>query len=93
MKVVCINDAKRPAGVPATSWIEKGKEYTVIDAKNMLRQRGVLGYKLAEISMPEDSEYQFYSAYRFRPVDDINDTEAEEAVEELLEEVLEDELV
>jgi hypothetical protein len=93
MKVVCINDSKRPAGVPANCWIEKGKTYTVIDAKNMARQRGILGYKFAEISMPEDSEYQYYSAHRFRPVDDVNDSQAEEAVEELLEEVFEEELV
>ena len=92
MKVVCINDSKRPAGVPATAWVKKGKEYTVTDAANMARQRGILGYKLAEVQMPEDSEYQYYSAHRFRPVDDINDNEAEEAVEELLEEVFEEEL-
>lgn len=91
MKVVCINDAKKPAEIPASSWVKKGEEYTVIDAKNMARQRGILGYKFAEISIPEDCEYQYYSAHRFRPVDE-NDSDATEAVEKLLEE-LEEELV
>jgi hypothetical protein len=87
-RVVCINSKKRPSGIPITSWIEEGEVYTVIHAANMARQRMTLGYKLAEVQLPEGSDYEYYAASRFRPYDS-QDAEAESAVEELLMEELE----
>lgn len=87
MKVVCINDSKKPAEVPASSWIEKGETYTVIHSANMAMQRMTVGYKLKEVSMPEDSEYEYYVASRFRPYTE-DDAMADEAFEELMNEDL-----
>lgn len=87
-RVICINDKMKPATVPLTSWIENGEVYTVIHAANMARQRMTLGYKLAEVEMPEGIDYEYYAASRFRPYED-SDAEAEKAVEELLMEEFE----
>jgi hypothetical protein len=87
-KVICINASNRPTEVPVGSWIEKDETYTVIGASNMARQRMTLGYKLEEVEFPDDCEYQYYSASRFRPVTE-DDMAAEAALEELLSEQLE----
>lgn len=87
-RVICINDKMKPAAVPAGSWVEEGEIYTVIHASNMARQRMTLGYKLAEVEMPEGIDYEYYAASRFRPYTD-EDLEAEKAVEELLMEEFE----
>lgn len=91
-KVICINSKNCPSGIPTESWIEEGEVYTVIYASNMARQKLVLGYRLAEISLPTTGDYQYYLADRFRPLTD-EDLEAEEAVKQLLEETLERELI
>tara|TARA_R110000772_G_scaffold90544_2_gene186708 strand:- start:2955 stop:3236 length:282 start_codon:yes stop_codon:yes gene_type:complete len=87
-RVVCINAKKKPALLPMSSWIKEGEIYTVIHASNMARQRGTLGYKLAEVEIPKGLDYEYYAASRFRPYD-IEDAAAEAAVEELLMEELE----
>jgi hypothetical protein len=86
-RVVAINDKQKPSSVPSSSWIKYGEVYTVVDAAKMARQRGTLGYKLAEVEFPEGCEYQYYTSSRFRPYTE-DDMEAERAVEELLEEEL-----
>lgn len=88
MRVVCVNDKMKPAGVPDTSWIKKDEVYTVLEAAKMARQRNTIGYKLEEVSFPSNSEYQYYTASRFRPYTEDDDN-AERAVEELLNEELE----
>jgi len=66
MKVLCINDSNRPAKIPAENWIKEGKVYTVIDVKQMGLQKGLMGYKLAEVSIPESSfPYEYFSSSRF----------------------------
>jgi hypothetical protein len=84
-RIVCINDKARPKGFPVSCWIESGEVYTVVDAKYLARQRMSVGYKLAEIDIPEDCDYQYFLANRFRPYSD-EDAELEEALSELLEE-------
>lgn len=91
-RVVCINDKNKPVEVPASSWVEKEEVYTVVGASNMARQGMMVGFKLAEVQMPIDCDYQYYASYRFRPYTDA-DAEAEKAVEALLEEIGELELV
>lgn len=85
-KVVCINDRNRPSDVPAKNWIEKNQVYTVIETATMYFQKMTTGYRLAEVSLPSDSQYKYYIANRFRLYDE-NDAEAEQAVEELIEEL------
>jgi hypothetical protein len=86
-KVVCINDKRKPSGVPQSSWIKEGDAYTVVGVSKMKRQRDTVGYKLAEVQMPADCEYQFYTASRFREQNE-DDLMAEKAVEELLNQEL-----
>ena len=87
-KVICINASNKPKEVPVGSWIEKDETYTVVGASNMARQRMTLGYKLKEVLFPQNCEYQYYAASRFRPLTD-DDIAAEAALEELLEEQFE----
>lgn len=84
-RVVCINASARPAEFPAHLWVEKGEVYTVVDAKYLVKQHMAIGYKFAEIELPEDCKYKFFLANRFRPCTD-DDAMAEEAVAELLKE-------
>lgn len=66
MKVLCINDADKPAKISEENWIKKGKIYTVTEVKKMGLQKGQLGYKLAEVNIPENSfPYEYYSSSRF----------------------------
>lgn len=91
-KVVCINAKNKPSEVPESSWVEEHEIYTVILVSRMAKQGMILGFKLAEVSMPEGCKYQHYMADRFRPATE-DDFEAAEAVRKLLEESLELELV
>ena len=85
-KVICVNDKAKPKGFIG-KWVEKNKIYTVVDAKNLAKQRMTIGYKFAEIEIPEESEYKFFLANRFRPCSE-DDELAATAVEELIEETL-----
>lgn len=82
-KVVCIDDKNKPSIVPQSSWIEKGETYTVVAVANMFKQGMTLGFKLAEVSLPEGSPFEYYQAKRFRPYSDV-DMLAETEVSELL---------
>jgi hypothetical protein len=84
-RVVCVNDKARPKEFPVGLWIEQNEIYTVVDAKYLARQHMTIGYKLAEIELPEDSVYQYFLSNRFRPYTD-EDEMLEAALEELLEE-------
>ena len=88
-KVVCVNDKFKPTELGNSAWIKKGQVYTVIDAKFMRRQGMTIGYKLEEVALPEDSPYKFLAANRFRPYQEDDSKEAQEAVEELLSELFE----
>ncbi len=80
MKVVCINDKSKPDGIPNSQWIKKDEEYSVIELVKCNVQGGLLGFKLAEISLFGCEPYTCYAANRFRiPKED----EILEEVEEL----------
>jgi hypothetical protein len=84
-RVLCVNDRFCPTEFPSGCWIQKNEVYTVVDAKYLARQHMTIGYKLAEIDLPEDSVYQYFLSNRFRPYSD-EDEMLEAALEELLEE-------
>lgn len=86
-KVICVNDRFKPNEFPSKFWIKKGEIYTITDAKFMANQNMSIGYKLHEISIPEDSKYQYFAANRFKPYSN-KDEEAQIAVEELIKETL-----
>jgi hypothetical protein len=84
MKVLCLNDANKPAKISEENWIKQGKVYTVVEVKKMGLQKGQLGYKLAEVSIPEKSfPYEYYSSSRFgflvEQVDDNPELSTEDA--------------
>lgn len=86
MKVICINDANKPAKIPQNEWIKEGVIYTVTEVVNMGLQPGKLGYLLKEVSLSKASfPYEYYSADRFGVLVDQsleNAVEQEELVEE-----------
>jgi len=90
-RVVCVNDSAKPNDFVG-SWIQKDKIYTVVDAKNLARQRMTLGYKLSEVNISEDSPYQYFLSNRFRPLSE-EDELMEKALEDLMKEVEEIDLV
>jgi hypothetical protein len=66
MKVVCLDASNKPTKIPNENWIVENEVYTVIDTKQMGLQKNTLGFKLAEVSIPEKCfPYEFYSASRF----------------------------
>ena len=62
-RVVCINDKYKPDGFIG-DWIESGEVYTVVDAKYLKRQRNMIGYKLAELNISEESKFQYFLSNR-----------------------------
>lgn len=79
MQVLCINDKGKPAEVPASQWIEKDKEYTVIKVVNCLGQ-GIKGYELEEVKI-DAALYKYFAASRFAPIVDPTLIEIEELEE------------
>lgn len=78
MKVLCLNDADKPAKISEENWIKQGKVYTVVEVKKMGLQKGQLGYKLAEVSIPEKSfPYEYYSSSRFGFLIEVTDDNPE----------------
>lgn len=90
-RVVCVNDNAKPDGFVG-EWIKKNEIYTVVDAKNLARQRMTLGYKLAEVTISEASKFKYFLSNRFRPLSE-EDEMMEQALEELMKEVEETSLI
>jgi hypothetical protein len=74
MRVLCINDAGRPNEIPASKWIKKGEEYTVIYTQKCHVQGGAISFKLAEIDLTGCEPYEGFNAERFAiDIDSIRD--------------------
>jgi len=85
MRVICIDDANKPAKIPVEQWIKEGEVYTVIKAVQMGLQDGKYGFLLKEVQMSADCfPYEYYDADRFIPLD-IRVYELQEKKEEVLE--------
>ncbi len=80
MRILCIDDRNRPNEVPASQWIVKDCEYTVIKVVNCLGQ-GIKGYELEEVKI-DSALYKYFAASRFAPI-----TPPEVIEEEELEEI------
>ena len=66
MRVLCINDKKKPEQIPQNQWVEEGVIYTVTKAINLPLQSGIAGFLLKEVSLsPDCFPYEFYSSNRF----------------------------
>jgi hypothetical protein len=87
MRVLCINDKKKPEQIPQAEWIEEGVIYTVTKAINLPLQSGIAGFLLKEVSLsPDCFPYEFYSSNRFGII--LDNVEEKEEVSELVEEEL-----
>lgn len=65
LKCLCINDSHRPSKIPATHWIKKGEEYTILFAR-FVRPQNILGFQLNEIMLDEYcAPYEYFIADRF----------------------------
>lgn len=84
-KVICINDKGKPADYVG-QWIEKGETYTVTEVVRLAKHHMALGFKIAEVPLPEESRYKYFLAARFRPQTE-DDENAESAFEELMESI------
>lgn len=86
MRVVCINDDKKPDKIPESQWIKKGNIYTVIKAVKMGIQANTLGFELEEINLNGCFPYEYYDAKRFLPEDMVKQENiAVEVIQEELE--------
>lgn len=73
VEVICINDKNMPSDFPSGHWIKEGEIYHVVEAMKMARQKGVYGFVLEEIKLPEDSKYDSFDSRRFALVIREND--------------------
>lgn len=79
MKVICIDDSRKPKQIPQEKWIKKGQIYTVIGGASLSIQRNKVGLKLKEVELDHSCfPYKYFDADRFKP---LNEVEAPAAVE------------
>jgi hypothetical protein len=72
MKVICIDAKNKPSKIPAHEWIKEGEVYTVTEFVNMALTPGKLGFLLKEVQLSPDSfPYEYYSADRFAPFEEV----------------------
>jgi hypothetical protein len=65
IKCLCINADNRPAKIPPTKWLEKGKEYTLAFSMTVLPQKQ-LAFQVDEIDLDDScSPYTWFLANRF----------------------------
>ena len=85
MKVICIDDSKKPAKISSDEWIQEGVVYTVFESVNMGLQPNKIGLKLKEITLTKKSfPYEYYDSARFIPIEGLL-SEREEVMEEEFE--------
>lgn len=67
MIVICINDSNRPNEIPASKWIKKGNEYTIIDTIKCNVQGGKRALIFEEIDLTGCEPYKGFDESRFEP--------------------------
>lgn len=87
LAVICINDKNKPPEIPIENWCSNGDLYHVSEISVMARQSNVLGYKLVEISLPQNCKYQKYLATRFAPASE-DDLKFFEELSQMLKECI-----
>ena len=67
MRVICVDDSRKPKNIPPEKWIKKGAIYTVIASSSMNIQRNKIGLKLKEIELDQSCfPYEYFDADRFK---------------------------
>lgn len=81
--VICIDDSMRPADLPISKWVVKGRKYTVTKMEYLTMDRNILAFKLAEIDLSDCLPYTHFRATRFGiPIKDLEAVENESAIKE-----------
>jgi hypothetical protein len=87
MKIMCINDANKPAEIPASKWVKKDHIYTLVEVQNLLSSQS-FGFVLAEITLDESCfPYHYFNPDRFVPIDAIQEdllNQAEEIINPII---------
>ena len=88
MKIMCINDKKKPAEIPQEKWIKEGEVYTLIGVQQLLSSQS-LGFELAEIKLDESCfPYHYFNPDRFVPVEHSEFDDMEAQIDEILNPVI-----
>lgn len=67
MRVICVDDSRKPKTIPPEKWIKKDAIYTVIASSSMNIQRNKIGLKLKEIELDQSCfPYEYFDADRFK---------------------------
>ena len=87
MKVICIDNSKKPKNVPVEEWVQEGDAYTVTRIVRMGLQKDTYGYLLKEVQLSSRSfPYELYDATRFLPIDLLSMIKEEKEEEVTIEE-------
>jgi len=87
MKVICIDNSKKPKNVPVEEWVQEGDTYTVTSIVKMGLQKNTYGYLLKEVQLSSRSfPYELYDATRFLPIDLLSMMKEEKEEEVTIEE-------
>jgi len=87
MKVICIDNSKKPKNVPVEEWVQEGDTYTVTRIVRMGLQKDTYGYLLKEVQLSSRSfPYELYDATRFLPIDLLSMIKEEKEEEVTIEE-------
>lgn len=85
MKVICIDDSYRPECIPASVWIKKGQEYTILRVSRAKLGDSII-IELVESDLTPYAPYKGYRHSRLTlPKTDLN-KETEDIVNKLEEE-------
>jgi len=81
MKVICIDNSKKPKNVPVKEWVQEGDTYTVTRIVRMGLQKDIYGFLLKEVQLSSKSfPYELYNSSRFLPIDILSNIKEEEKV-------------
>jgi hypothetical protein len=87
MKVICIDNSKKPKNVPVEEWVQEGDTYTVTRIVRMGLQKDTYGFLLKEVQLSSRSfPYELYDATRFLPIELLSEIKEEKKEEINIEE-------
>jgi len=86
MKVICIDNSKKPKNVPIEEWVQEGDTYTVTRIVRMGLQKDIYGFLLKEVQLSSRSfPYELYDSSRFLPIDLLSMMKEEKEEEVIIE--------
>jgi len=86
MKVICIDNSKKPKNVPIEEWVQEGDTYTVTRIVRMGLQKDIYGFLLKEVQLSSRSfPYELYDSSRFLPIDLLSMMKEEKEEEIIIE--------